>query len=144
MTDDCRSKAVLKIRSSPTLLASTTYPLPAHKPWSAGSLSLCGLPAASSNVPLSTAFRPFTPTAPPEDELMVSQPGPNGWQLTAGGAGSGPRRRTGAGDGKALGPWGEIAVPARGAAASGAARAGLAAEIGVVAGDRNGPVSKEQ
>src|SRR3984957_21159344 len=41
-------------------------------------------------VALSTAFSPFTPVAPPEDRLMRSQPGPSGWQLTEGGAGSGP------------------------------------------------------
>ncbi len=36
------------------------------------------------SVPLSTAFRPFTPTEPPADRLMGSQPGPSGWQLTVG------------------------------------------------------------
>src|SRR6202051_1555409 len=79
MTDDFRCKAVLKTRPSPRLLASTTYPLPAHRPWSAGSMSL------PVQMPLSTAFKPFTPLAPPEDELMRSQPGPLGWQLTVGG-----------------------------------------------------------
>ena len=63
------------------LLASTTNPLPAHRPWSAGSMSPSGL---VGSVPLSTAFRPFTPTAPPADLLMGSQPGPSGWQLTVG------------------------------------------------------------
>src|SRR5271163_3304453 len=37
---------------------------------------------------LSTASKPFTPTAPPENRLMVSQPGPIGSQLTVGGGGS--------------------------------------------------------
>ena len=63
------------------LLVSTTYPLPAHRPWSAGSMSPSGL---VDSVPLSTAFRPFTPTEPPADVLMGSQPGPSGWQLTVG------------------------------------------------------------
>ena len=35
---------------------------------------------------LSTAFSPFTPVAPPDDVLMLSQPGPSGWQLTEGSA----------------------------------------------------------
>src|ERR1700733_10656864 len=79
MGDDFRVKAVLKTRTSPRLFASTTYPLPAHRPWSAGSMS------SPYKVPLSTAFKPFTPLAPPEDELMASQPGLLGWQLTVGG-----------------------------------------------------------
>ena len=41
------------------------------------------------SVPESTALRPFTPFAPPADRLIRSQPYPSGWQLTAGGAGSG-------------------------------------------------------
>ena len=55
------------------------------------------------SVPLSTAFRPFTPVAPPEDVLMVSQPGPSGWQLTVGGTGSEPLRRGKTGSGRACG-----------------------------------------
>ena len=35
-------------------------------------------------VALSTAFRPFTAVAPPAEVLMLSQPGPSGWQLTDG------------------------------------------------------------
>ena len=42
---------------------------------------------------LSTAFSPFTPVAPPADVLMLSQPGPSGWQLTDGSAGSAVRAR---------------------------------------------------
>ncbi len=33
---------------------------------------------------LSTAFRPFTPVAPPAEVLMLLQPGPSGTQLTDG------------------------------------------------------------
>ena len=76
------------------LLVSTTYPLPAQRPWSAGSMSPSGL---VDSVPLSTAFRPFTPTEPPADVLMGSQPGPSGWQLTVGAGvtgGSAPALRT--------------------------------------------------
>src|SRR5579863_7915811 len=99
ITKDCLCNAVLKIRISPTLSDSTTYPLPAQILWSGGSISSNGLPALNNSNPLSTAFNPFTPMAPPEDELMVSQPGPAGWQLRLGGAGSGPIRwRTGIGD----------------------------------------------
>src|ERR1035438_7310170 len=55
---------------------------------------------------LSTAFKPFTPTAPSEDESMVSQPGPSGSQLTVGGvtptaACAWPGRRGRLGNGKA-------------------------------------------
>ncbi len=67
------------------LLLSATNPLPAHSPWSAGSMSPSGL---VDSVPLSTSFRPFTPTEPPADMLMGSHPGPSGWQLTVG-AGTG-------------------------------------------------------
>jgi hypothetical protein len=35
-------------------------------------------------VALSTALMPFTPVAPPADELMLSQPARSGWQLTVG------------------------------------------------------------
>src|SRR5262245_49077745 len=82
---DNRFKVVSKTIISPMLLASTTSPAPAHRPWSGGSISPCGF---VGSVALSTAFRPFTPTAPPADELMVSQPGPWGSQLTAGMAGA--------------------------------------------------------
>src|SRR6185437_1730736 len=78
---DSRRRPALKTMSSPMLFASTTLPLPAHRPWSGGSMSPCGL---VGSVPLSTAFRPLTPTAPPAEELTVSQPGPCGWQLTVG------------------------------------------------------------
>ena len=33
---------------------------------------------------LSTAFKPFTPVAPPVDVLIPSHPVPSGWQLTDG------------------------------------------------------------
>src|SRR5579863_4733175 len=77
--DDNRCRRWLKTRISPMLLVSTTYPLPAHRPWSAGSMSPSGLVGSEA---LSTAFRPLTPTAPPADVLMESQPGPG--QLTVG------------------------------------------------------------
>ena len=64
------------------LLVSTTNPFPAHRPWSAGSMSRPDVLVGS--VALSTAFRPFTPTEPPSDMLMRSQPGPSGSQLTVG------------------------------------------------------------
>ena len=54
------------------------------------------------SVPLSTAFRPFTPLAPPADVLIGSQPAPSGWQLTVGGVGSAPSRLK-TGDGIACG-----------------------------------------
>src|ERR1035438_6569600 len=79
--EDARCKAVLKTRISPMLLVSTTRPLPAQRPWSGGSTSLNSLEVFSA---LSTAFRPFTPVAPPADVLMRSQPGPRGRQLTDG------------------------------------------------------------
>src|ERR1017187_5966251 len=81
MADDRRCRRWLNTMISPMLLVSTAYPLPAHRPWSAGSMSPSGLVGI---VPLSTAFRPFTPTEPPADMLMRSQPGPSGWQLTVG------------------------------------------------------------
>lgn len=123
------------------LLASTTDPLPAQRPWSAGSMSvpstlvLCEV--------LSTAFRPFTPVAPPEDELIWSQPGPNGWQLTAGGVGSAPPRGR-VGDGRASGRSGEIADPASGLAAAEEADAAELRERDAVDGEKKGPVSREQ
>src|SRR5208282_2151651 len=141
MTADARSKAVLKTRISPMLLASTTYPFPAHRPWSAGSMSnpetlvLC--------VALSTAFRPFTPVAPPEDKLMLSHPGPNGWQLTVGGAtatslcGRREKRRT-PGSGITCG-IDRIPDPVRGLATAGSPQA-----RGAVDGEKKGPVSNEQ
>ena len=63
------------------LLISTTDPLPAHRPWSGGSMSLKVLAVC---VALSTAFRPFTAVAPPAEVLMLSQPGRSGTQLTDG------------------------------------------------------------
>src|SRR5579871_508955 len=81
MGADMRFKAVLKTRISPMLLVSTTDPLPAHRPWSGGSMSPRGLVGSEA---LSTAFRPLTPVAPPFPVLMRSQPGPSGWQLTDG------------------------------------------------------------
>lgn len=88
------------------LLDSTTYPLPAQRPWSAGSISALSVLVLCSA--LSTAFNPLTPVAPPEVGLIRSQPGPIVWQLTVGGAGSGPLRgRTG--DGSARGVEGKLA-----------------------------------
>src|SRR5260370_12516045 len=75
---DKRCRRWLNTRTSPMLLVSATNPLPAHSPWSAGSMSPSGL---VGSVPLSTAFSPFTPTEPPADMLMGSQPGPSGSQL---------------------------------------------------------------
>ena len=85
------------------LLVSTTNPLPAHSPWSAGSMSPSGL---VDSVPLSTAFRPFTPTAPAADALMGSQPGPSGWQLTVGAGEMASAARAPATRASALTPWG--------------------------------------
>src|SRR5579863_7560554 len=92
-------------------------------------------------VALSTAFNPFTPKAPSGEELIRSQPGPNGSQLTVGGAGSGAPGRGGTGDGSALGPRGKIADWARGPLTT-AGAAGALEEIDAVEGDVNGPVSK--
>src|SRR5581483_221149 len=72
---DKRCNAVSKTMISPMLLASTTLPRPAHRPWSGGSMSPCVL---VGSVALSTAFSPLTPTAPPAEELTMSQPGPSG------------------------------------------------------------------
>src|SRR5450755_1313590 len=63
------------------LFVSTTEPLPAHRPWSGGSMSPRGFVASEA---LSTAFRPFTPVALPAEVLMLSQPAPSGWHLTVG------------------------------------------------------------
>src|SRR5580700_10795077 len=100
--------------------------------------------------PLSTAFRPFTPTAPPVDELTLSQPGPNGSQLTVGGTASASGesnakawdacagcRRTG--DGMICGAEDEVADGLRGAAMAAAFEATDSKD-----GDTNGPLSKVQ
>src|ERR1022692_766845 len=144
MTDDFRCKAVLKIRTTPMLLVSTTYPLPAHRPWSAGSMS-------SPNVlPLSTAFRPFTPVAPPEDKEIASQPGRTGWQLTVGGTVSVSRDVTSAllPEGPRRGrPWIGIAFGLRDGIAdsvSGLAAVASLEATDAVDGEKKGPVSKEQ
>jgi hypothetical protein len=141
MTADARCKAVLKTKISPMLLASTTYPLPAHRPWSAGSMSIPNTLVLCS--PLSTAFKPFTPVAPPEDKLMMSQPGPNGWQLTVGGltaeALRGRReRRVRPGDGKT---FGLDKIPN---SVSGLVTAAPLEARDAVDGEKKGPVSKEQ
>ena len=83
MTGDARFSALLKIRISPMLFVSTTEPLPAHSPWSGGStsLNLAGIVVFAA---LSTALMPFTLAEPPANELMLSQPGRSGWQLTVG------------------------------------------------------------
>src|SRR5690348_11491094 len=54
MTGDTRFRALLKIRISPMLLVSTTFPLPAHRPWSGGSTSPTKLVGCEA---LSTALR---------------------------------------------------------------------------------------
>src|SRR5215472_2156340 len=83
ITGDTRFKALLKIRISPMLLVSTTFPLPAHRPWSGGSMSPTR-EVVVFNVALSTALMPFTLVEPPANGLMLSQPGRNGTQLTVG------------------------------------------------------------
>src|SRR5215471_20303253 len=98
------------------------------------------------SVPLSTAFRPFTPLAPPADMLMGSQPGPSGWQLTEGGVGSVPALLTTcAGMVSPLAAAAATAPAAWFAAAAGfaAAAAGAEADRPAVDGVRNGPVSRE-
>src|SRR5215469_5895168 len=87
MTGDTRFRALLKIRISPMLLVSTTDPLPAHRPWSGGSMSPMKLVFIEA---LSTALMPFTLAEPPANELMLSQPGRSGWQLTVGIVTAGP------------------------------------------------------
>src|SRR5215831_11534190 len=87
MTGEVRFRALLKIRISPMLLVSTTDPLPAHRPWSGGSMSPMKLVFSEA---LSTALMPFTLVAPPANELMLSQPGRSGWQLTVGILTTGP------------------------------------------------------
>ena len=89
------------------LLLSTTYPLPAHNPWSAGSMS--PRVVFVDSVALSTASSPFTPAAPPADALIESQPGPIVVeQVTAGGVGS-TALRARAGSGSARGVEGKDA-----------------------------------
>ena len=147
MTEEIRLSRVLKIRISPRLLSSTTYPLPAHRPWSAGSMSPFGLVLS---VPLSTALRPLTPFAPSGPRLILSHPDPGGSQFTDGGAGSGPFLAT-IGDGRA---WASADGLARRAAAAlraaVSALAVLAAALALadptandaVDGVANGPVSR--
>ena len=144
MGADLRCRAGLKTRISPMLLVSTTYLLLAHSPWSAGSMS-GGTRMLVLSVPLSTAFRPFTPFAPPADVLIGSQPGPSGWQLTAGGVGSAPSRLK-TGDGIACGPSFTPAASCFAVAAffAAAAAAGDEADRPAVDGAGNGPVSREQ
>src|ERR1700689_1620927 len=145
MGADLRCRAVLKTRISPMLLVSTTYLLLAQSPWSAGSMS-GGTRMLVLSVPLSTAFRPFTPFAPPADVLIGSQPGPSGWQLTVGGGGSAPSRLK-TGDGIACGPSFAAAASCFAVAAffaAAAAAAGDEAKSPAVDGDGNGPVSREQ
>src|SRR5215469_7343169 len=111
MTGDARFRALLKISISPMLLVSITCPLPAHRPWSGGSMSPMKLVGCEA---LSTALMPFTLAEPPANELMLSQPARSGWQLTVGIWTRGPlaclaaRGRSGS-DGKALARSGEFA-----------------------------------
>src|ERR1700734_1928391 len=150
MTEEIRLSRVLKIRISPMLLSPTTYPLPAHRPWSAGSMScpstlvLC--------VPLSTALSPLTPFAPSGLRLIRSHPAPSGAQFTDGGAGSGPFLET-IGDGimcASAEGFASLAAAALRAAIS--ASAALAAAVALadptakdaVDGETNGPVSRLQ
>ncbi len=147
MTEETRLSRVLKNRTSPRLLSSTTYPLPAHRPWSAGSRSPFGLVLS---VPLSTALRPLTPFAPPGLRLILSHPDRSGSQLTAGGTGSGSALAT-IGDGMR---WARADGFARRAAAAlraaVSALAALAAALALadptakdaVDGVANGPVSR--
>src|SRR5580693_5595364 len=116
MTGDVRLSALLKIRISPMLLVSTTDPLPAHRPWSGGSMSLKLGIGMVVCVALSTAFRPFTPVEPPANELMLSQPGRSGWQLTVGILTAGPLTCAGTRgriNGMALAVSGDFAAPFR-------------------------------
>ena len=147
MTVEIRLSRVLKIRISPRLLSSTTYPLPEHRPWSAGSMSPFGLVLS---VPLSTALRPLTPFAPSGLRLILSHPDPGGSQLTDGGAGSGPLLAT-IGDGRVCASADGFAR--RPAAALRAAVSALAARAAALAladptandavdGEANGPVSR--
>src|SRR5262245_32844039 len=59
-----------------------------------------GISSLVPSVALSTALMPFTVLAPPGDVLIASQPGPSGWQLTDGGAGSEARMARGANPGR--------------------------------------------
>src|SRR5690349_7469855 len=132
MTGETRCRALLKIRISPMLLVSTTDPLPAHSPWSGGSTSLNLLVVLSA---LSTALMPFTPTAPPANGLMLSQPARSGWQLTVGiwtvGALASPGT-WGRSNGRALARSSDFDCPLRAWLADRCATDGV----------RNGPVSR--
>src|SRR6185437_13079425 len=106
---------------------------------SGGSMSPWGL---VGSVPLSTAFRPLTPTAPPENELMLSQPGPSGWQLTVGTTGAAAAGRARAA--LVRGSTGSGMDRCLSARASRRAAAPCAKAMDCVDGERNGPVSSEQ
>src|SRR6516162_3045406 len=142
MTADLRCNFVSKTRISPMLLDSTTNPLLAQRPWSGGSMSPTDTLVGC--VALSTAFKPFTPVAPPENELIMSQPGPNGWQLTLGGVIVilGPKPCGGRGrlcDGITLGLGDGIED-----SVGGLAPVEFFEKRGAVDGVKKGPVSKEQ
>ena len=92
------------------------------------------------SVALSTALMPFTPVAPPVDVLIVLQPGPSGWQLTDGGAGSEVRMARGAAPGRA----GDSMVFGRRSADLAAALEAPREETEAVDGEAKGPNSSEQ
>ena len=97
--------------------------------------------------PLSTAFSPFTPVAPPADVLMLSHPAPSGWHRTVGMIGVGAASAVAAARTDpaprlaAVGP-GIACGPDNPAAAFGLAVALADADVVEVA--MNGPVSSEQ
>src|SRR5579872_2009753 len=89
ITEPTRLRLVSKTCISPMLSDCRTNPLPAHSPWSDGSMSRPGPPAAMLALALSTALRPLTPTAPPVVLLATAQPVPD-WHDTPGGVTPGP------------------------------------------------------
>ena len=92
------------------------------------------------SVALSTALMPFTPVAPPGDVLTVLQPGPSGWQLTDGGAGSEARLARGVAPGRV----GDSMVLGRRSADLAGALAVPREETEAVDGEEKGPTSSEQ
>ena len=131
------------------LLVSTTDPLPAHRPWSGGSMSPRGLVGSEA---LSTALRPFTPVAPPDDVLMLSQPAPSGWHLTVGITGVGAAAASAWAAPKPKDASARLPVvgasiacgPDNAVAAFGPAAAVLDDEADAVEAVVNGPVNSEQ
>ena len=121
------------------LLSSTTEPLPAHRPWSGGSMSATGPAGTVGWVALSTASSPTTPLAPPLSRLMAAV-------ATDAGAGSAAARARAA-TVCGLGRPARMAVPRASSPAETLAmlgRVAFAALTAAAAGLPSGPSLKER